>query len=96
MSRAVFEWIAASWKGDYSRKNGAIAACNEEYVVTSEREFLNALLTEATIPAMDSASKEAVYLTIQLPAYHTGQAPSPAAAPVLLPQNVKPISARTP
>jgi hypothetical protein len=66
MSRAIYDWIAASWKGDSSRKSGAIVACDYQYVVKSEREFLNALLTEVTIPAMDGASKDACYLTIRV------------------------------
>ena len=35
-------------------------------MVKSEREFLNALLTEVTFPAMDGASKDACYLTIRV------------------------------
>jgi T4-like virus tail tube protein gp19 len=66
MNKAIYDWIAASWKGDSSRKSGSIAACDYQYVVKSEREFLNALLTEVTIPAMDGGSKDAGYLNVRV------------------------------
>src|SRR5262245_50480057 len=37
MSQPIFDWIAASWKGNYSRKNGSIIAADFQYVVRSER-----------------------------------------------------------
>jgi T4-like virus tail tube protein gp19 len=66
MNKAIYDWIAASWKGDYTRKNGALLACDYQHVVKSEREFLNALLTATTIPAMDGSSKEPAYLTVRV------------------------------
>ena len=66
MSQPIYDWIAASWKGKYSRKNGSIIAADYQYVARSEREFLDALITAVTIPAMDGASKDAAYLTVRL------------------------------
>jgi T4-like virus tail tube protein gp19 len=66
MSKPVYDWIAAAWKGDTSRRNGAIIACDYQSVAKSEREFSKALITEVTIPAMDGSSKEAAYLTIRV------------------------------
>jgi hypothetical protein len=65
MTKAVYDWIAASWKGDSSRKNGAFVACDFEYVVRSEREFSNALITETMIPAADAKPKDPSYLSIR-------------------------------
>lgn len=65
MAKPVYDWIAASWKGNYQRKNGAVVAADYTYNATSKREFANALLTETTFPAMDAASKEPGYLTLK-------------------------------
>jgi hypothetical protein len=65
MDQAVYEWIGSFWKGDYQRKSGSIIACDHRLEVKSETEFLNALITEVTIPALDAASKDAAYLTVR-------------------------------
>ena len=66
ISQPIYDWIAASWKGKFSRKNGSIIAADYQYVARSEREFLDALITAVTFPAMDGASKDAAYLTVRL------------------------------
>jgi hypothetical protein len=64
MSKAVYDWIAASWTSSYIRKNGAVVAADFKMDVKSRRNFFNALVTETTIPACDSSSKDAGYLTL--------------------------------
>src|SRR5262245_60136524 len=64
MGQNLFEWIRASWTGNYSRKNGAIVVADQRAVAVSQREFFNALITEVTIPALDGSSKEPGYLTL--------------------------------
>ncbi|MGZ4354398.1 MAG: phage tail protein [Gaiellaceae bacterium] len=64
MAQAVYDWIAASWKMNYQRKDGSIVAADYTLKAQSERQFFNALLTETTIPALDASSKDAAYLTI--------------------------------
>ncbi len=66
MTKAVYDWIAASWAGNTTRKNGAIIAADYRLEARSAREFFNALITETTIPAMDASSKEPAYLTLKL------------------------------
>ena len=71
MAKAVYDWIAASWKMNYARKDGAIVAGDSNLKAKSERQFFNALLTETTVPALDASSKEAAYLTIKLSPEYT-------------------------
>jgi len=65
MAPPVYEWIAASWKADYSRKDGAIVAADADLKAQSERQFFHALVTEVTIPACDASSKDPAYLTVK-------------------------------
>ena len=65
MNLAIFDWIAASWQMNYSRKSGSIISADYKLEAQSERQFSNALITETTIPAMDSSAKEPAYLTIK-------------------------------
>jgi hypothetical protein len=60
------DWIAQSWAGKQSPKNGAIISADFNYKSTAERQFMNALITETTIPTLDAASKDAGYLTVKL------------------------------
>jgi hypothetical protein len=62
----VYDWIAASWKANYQRKNGSITAADYNFNAKQEREFFNALITETAIPACDAASKEPAYLSMTL------------------------------
>jgi phage tail-like protein len=71
MTKAVYDWIAASWQMNYQRKNGAIHACDYKLDVKSSRQFFNALITETGIPACDGASKEPAYLSIKFAPEYT-------------------------
>jgi phage tail-like protein len=71
MSKAVYDWIAASWQMNYQRKNGAIIACDYKLDAKSQREFFNALITETGIPACDGSSKEPAYLTLKFAPEYT-------------------------
>ena len=66
MGKSVYDWIAQSWAGQCPRKNGSVVALSYDMQPTSERQFLEALLTAVTIPAMDGASKEPGYITLTL------------------------------
>ena len=64
MQKAVYDWIAASWAKNYTRKNGAVVAADFKFDVKSERRFFNALITETAIPACDGSSKDPGYLSL--------------------------------
>ena len=64
-SKAIYDWISASWSGKAVRKNGSIIAADFDYDALSQRDFVNALITETGIPACDGSSKEPAYLTVK-------------------------------
>jgi len=39
MARNIYDWISASWKANYQRKDGSIHAADYNFNVKSEREF---------------------------------------------------------
>jgi len=65
MSKPVYEWVEASWKQNYARKDGSIVAADYNLNAKSEREFFHALITETTIPACDGSSKDPAYMTLK-------------------------------
>jgi phage tail-like protein len=71
MSKEIFDWINASWTADYSRKNGAVVATDHTLTAVSQREFLNAIVTETTIPTLDGSSKNPGYLTLKFAPEYT-------------------------
>ena len=84
LAKNVYDWIAASWMADYSRKDGSIVVTDFQMNARSQREFENALITATTIPAMDSASKEPAYMTLQITPEYTrlGKATGKVAGPM--------------
>ena len=66
LDELVYDWIAASWKGSYSRRDGSIAATDAAGKAVSEREFFRGLVTEVTVPTLDAASKDRVFLTVKV------------------------------
>jgi hypothetical protein len=77
MGRSLFDWINASWTGRAQRKDGSIIAADHNLVAVNQRDFVHALITETTLPALDRASKEAGYFTITLaPEYTRDTKPS--------------------
>jgi phage tail-like protein len=64
MAQNVYDWIAASWKQNYSRKDGSIVVTDASLKAISERQFFHALISEVTIPALDASSKDAGFFTL--------------------------------
>jgi phage tail-like protein len=65
MGKPIYDWIRASWEGNYQRKKGAVTAANHKLESMSTREFYEAIITETTIPACDGSSKDPSYLTLK-------------------------------
>jgi hypothetical protein len=76
MAQTIYDWIAASWKQSYARKDGSIVVTDATLQAKSEREFFHALISEVTFPALDGSSKDAAYLTVKFSPEYTrsGQA----------------------
>jgi hypothetical protein len=66
MKNDLYDWIAASWSRQYLRKDGAIVVSDFAGKGLSRLEFVQALVTEVTVPKLDGASKEPAYLTVKL------------------------------
>lgn len=66
LASPVYDWIAATWTAGFARKNGSVTALDQSMNALSEQQFVNALLTKTTIPALDAASKAAARLAITL------------------------------
>jgi len=65
MATALYDWIAKSWTDAPERKNGSVIVTDNKLRSQTQRDFINALITETTIPALDAASKEASSLTLK-------------------------------
>ena len=66
MGKSFYDWIANFWEGIPQRKTGAIIAADFDYNVRSRREFVDALISEVMIPALDGSSKDAAYMTVKI------------------------------
>jgi len=62
----VLKWIQASWRKEFSRRNGQITHANFDLKKTFEHQFFDALITETTFPTLDGASRDAAYLKIKV------------------------------
>ena len=71
LAQDVYDWIAATWKRDYSRKDGSIVATDLNGNAKSERQFFTALISEVTFPALDARSKNAGFLGLKFAPEHT-------------------------
>ncbi len=66
MSRPILDWIRASWKRDFARRNGAVIHTDATYASKLEQWFSDALIVETSFPALDGASTDPAYLTVKL------------------------------
>jgi T4-like virus tail tube protein gp19 len=77
LAQDVYEWIAASWKMDYSRKDGSIVVADTGLQAKTAREFFHALVTDVTFPDLDASSKAPAFLTVKFaPEYTRDTKPS--------------------
>ncbi len=71
LGKLVYDWIAASWKENYSRRDGSIVAADVSGKAASEREFFRGLVTEVTVPVLEAGSKDRAYLTVKIAPEYT-------------------------
>jgi phage tail-like protein len=62
----LLTWIAKTWRKEYSRQNGSITHGNSKFKAEFIHEFEDALIEEVTIPTLDAASKDALWLKLKL------------------------------
>jgi hypothetical protein len=61
---AMYKWIQQSFRKEYATKSGAVIAGDFNYKATHRVDFINALITEVTVPACDGSSKEAAFMDV--------------------------------
>ena len=66
MSAGFYEWIRSSFDTGYATRTGEIHACDFDYNCTSVRQFVDAYISEVTIPKLDGSSKDPAYMTVKL------------------------------
>lgn len=66
MSRPILDWIAGSWKKQFTRKSGAIVHADYNGRCKFEQWFQNALISETKFPTLDGAANEPAYLNVTL------------------------------
>jgi hypothetical protein len=65
MERPIFDWIAGTWNLQAPRLNGAIVACDLNRQPKTQRKFSGALLTETTVPGLDTSSNDPAWLNLK-------------------------------
>jgi phage tail-like protein len=65
MSKALYEWVKASFDHKHMRNDGAIHTCDYDHNIVSSLDFHHALITEIGFPALDAASKDAAKMAIK-------------------------------
>jgi hypothetical protein len=71
MTHDIYEWIRASWSGNYARKDGSVVTTDPSFQAVGEREFYHALITEVIIPDLDASSKDVAHLTLKFAPEYT-------------------------
>ena len=78
MERTFFDWIQDTLACRFSRKSGVISFLDSNAQEQSRLDFVDALVTAIAFPALDSASKEIVRLTVKLSPTPRGDNRDPA------------------
>lgn len=66
MGKELYTWIKNSFDNKHTRMDGEVLIADHDYKVMRRMEFVNALVSEVGVPAMDAAGKEALYFTVKL------------------------------
>ncbi|HET6611568.1 MAG TPA: phage tail protein, partial [Kofleriaceae bacterium] len=66
MAPDFYTWIEAFFSGKGTRKSGAIVAGDFQYRERSRREFMDAIISELTFPALDATDRNACTMGITL------------------------------
>jgi hypothetical protein len=66
LTKPVYEWLEAGWLGKAEPRSGSLIGLDAKLEKRTELVFKDAVLTAATMPAMDAASKTACVLTARM------------------------------
>jgi hypothetical protein len=62
----LMAWIAAAWRLEHQRRNGSLLEANLDATIVGRRDFLDALVSEVSVPTLDAASKDPGLLSVKL------------------------------
>src|SRR5262245_61789931 len=65
MGKGMYDWIKASFDKSYFPNHGAVISGDFNYKAQSRLDFKDALITSVTVPALDGASKDALYFDVE-------------------------------
>jgi T4-like virus tail tube protein gp19 len=68
MAPAVYDWIAAAWKGQHMIQDGAVIVASADLKEIQRYDFHNASIRETNIPTLDASSQEVGHLTVKFTA----------------------------
>jgi len=63
--QTLYQWIEAQWAGKYLQKTVSIVESDYNFVSQLAHDFLNARISEVTIPSLDGSAKGGAFLTVQ-------------------------------
>jgi phage tail-like protein len=66
MSERFYKWIADFFNRKITRMNGSVIVADFDYKQRARRSFVDALISEVQLPALDGASKEAAFITVKI------------------------------
>jgi hypothetical protein len=65
-STDVLTWIRASWRREWSRRNGHVIHTNYDMKSVVEQWYYRALITETTFPSLDGSAKDPMFLKVKI------------------------------
>lgn len=66
MSAEFFDWIGMSWEQGAMRKNVSLLALDYDYNIQSGRDFVDAYISEVTIPTLAGLSRDPAIMTVKI------------------------------
>lgn len=82
-ARPLFDLVGNAWKGTRPQANGALIAADVSGRPVSRREFVRALVAEATVPTLDGTSHDPAIMTVRLAPQQTSDVAPPATLPAV-------------
>jgi hypothetical protein len=65
-ANAFSEWMQAAFKGEHIRKNGQVTMYSHNGKAMRTVDFIDAHLTEISLPALDAKGKDSIHVTLKL------------------------------
>jgi hypothetical protein len=90
----LLSWIESTWKRKVSRRSGEIVHANFDLKPVYLYQFIDALILEATFPALDGSSKDPGYLKVKFQPQDMNEQKLPGIGPSIGAPSVTPMGSR--